>query len=116
LCEYRGEFAALRDFYRPQGLGSGVMAWTPSDQTEALYENYAANPRDIPGGDQTLVERLIPDADRLQDLYPGQLVSYKVHHCHAGVPTGARVVCLHGKPKFEQMPLGDPVRAIWDAA
>jgi hypothetical protein len=116
ICAYRGSFAALRDFYRPQGLGSGVMSWTPSDRTDLIYENYRSHPINLPGGDQSLIEQMMPDADRLQDLFPEQIVSYKVHHCGNFIPGAASVVCLHGRPKFEQMPIGDPVRAAWEAA
>lgn len=42
-------------------------------------------------------ERLEPDA-WLDDLVPGQVVSYKVH-CGDGLPLDARVVYFHGRPK-----------------
>jgi hypothetical protein len=115
LCSYQGKFACLRDFYRSYGLGSGVMAWNPCDETDEIFEQYAENPRDIPGGDQAWIERVFPKADRLQDIYSG-IYSYKVHHCGNIIPGEAKVVCLHGRPKFADMRESDPVRQTWEAA
>jgi hypothetical protein len=116
----RGEFTVLRDFYRPDGFGSGVMAWNVTQLN--LYRNFADNPefwmRKIGGrGDQGFIEEVayLPSVTRWQDVLGDQVVSYKVH-CRAGIPADARVVCLHGKPKFEDMPAGDPVRVAWEQA
>lgn len=116
----RTPFAALRDFYRPEGIGSGVMAWR--GDVSALYDAFAADPEGWQAhvgkrGDQGFIEDVADLASiaRLQDAMPGQIVSYKAHHCKDGIPDDARVVCLHGKPKFSGMPEGDPVRAAWDA-
>lgn len=131
----RSSFAMLRDFYRlGDGVGSGVMAWDDDDLVSKLYRDFAREPsvlqgRYAAGGDQAFIEvhfdeRLVT---RWQDVLPGQIVSYKVH-CRGGVspvsgqrtglgiPDGARVVCLHGTPKFADMPANDPVRLAWEMA
>src|SRR5262245_60699120 len=99
LAEYSGPFAILRDFYRPLGLQSAVMAWEAG--TVAIWQDWvrAGMPR-LPGGDQEWVEQCVPDAVRLQDKFPGDFVSYK-GHCQGrnGFPRGAKVVCFHGEPK-----------------
>lgn len=115
----RDGFTILRDFYRDNGLGSGVMAWTCA--MHGVYERFAENPfhymETLSGrGDQGFLEDILNrnSISLWQNLVPGQVVSYKLH-CANGVPPAARMVCLHGKPKFRDMPIGDPVRAAWDA-
>jgi hypothetical protein len=97
LADYRGEFAILRDFYRTRGLGSAVMLW---DELPEIYDAWIKAGKPQPGGgDQAFVEDvMLAKADRLQDLYPGKFVSYKVH-CANRMPPDAAVICFHGNPK-----------------
>lgn len=107
-------FVALRDFY---SFGSGVMAWGANSALPArMYHRFAAEParwQELPG-DQDFIEKQLKrePVQFWQQLFPGQFVSYK-QHCRGGVPAGARVVYLHGKPKFMDMPPNDPVRLAW---
>lgn len=120
---FMGGFTMLRDFYRHDGLGSGVTAWSEGDITAAdLYDIFTGGPDEwmhsVGGrGDQGFVEEaaFTPAIMRWQDALPGQIVSYKVH-CRNGIPPHARVVCLHGQPKFADMPVNDPVRLAWEMA
>lgn len=97
IVKYRGNFALLRDFLRPDGSGSGVMLWRAGYATW-LWDNFEAlGFPEIEGGDQAWIEQNI-DADLLQQLYPQAFVSYKVH-CQEIFPRGAKVVCFHGEPK-----------------
>lgn len=113
---------ALRDFYRPDGLGSGVMGWACDNSL--FYERFASDAagwqRQLGArGDQGFLEEATNRRGirHWQDLLPGQIVSYKVHCRRSGtIPEGARVVCLHGLPKFADMPPGDPVRLAWEQA
>lgn len=115
------EFTLLRDFYRlGDGLGSGVMGWNVD--TTPLYEAFAARPsfwqtKIGSRGDQGFIEEnvLLDGVARWQDRCDGQIVSYKIH-CRSGIPPDARVVCLHGLPKFADMPVNDPVRQAWEMA
>lgn len=116
----RSSFVMLQDFYRSTGLGSGVMAWVGSG--DHLFQKFLKNPEQWmlackSGGDQEFLERVngLDNAFRWQSLLPGQVVSYKIH-CRDGIPADARVVCLHGKPKFADMPASDPVRQAWELA
>lgn len=117
-----GRFVILRDFYRgADTFGSGIMAWC-ADDAAFVYEKFAASPELFmmtcrEGGDQRFLEFVFdrPKALRWQDAVPGQIVSYKVH-CRGGIPAGARVVCLHGRPKFADMKWDDPVRLAWEGA
>lgn len=125
----RCAFVVLRDFYRlGKAVGSGVMAWNGDAQMHGLdvrdfYSAFADDPegwqRKIGRrGDQGFLEEFtaLSLCDRWQDEVGEQIVSYKVH-CQGGVvPWSARVVCLHGQPKFRDMPVGDPVRMAWEQA
>lgn len=126
------DFTVLRDFYRlGDGVGSGVMSW--NGLLLHLYERFLERPeqwrKQLGGrGDQGFIEASIlsPGMVRWQDRLPGQIVSYKIHCCgvspvtgrrtEAGIPANARAVCLHGHPKFADMPANDPVRQLWERA
>lgn len=98
ILTYGGKFAALRDFYRPDGLGSGLMSWVPECNYD-IWDRWEAAGRPMPaGGDQSWIEEVRTDADRWQNLFAGQVVSYKVH-CNPYPPKGAAVVCFHGEPR-----------------
>lgn len=99
IVAYRGDFAILRDVYRPDGLQSSVMAWEAGKFDHIWHEWEKAGRPEVEGGDQIWIEKFVLDsADRLQDLFPGQFVSYKVH-CLQGLPRNARVVFYHGTIK-----------------
>lgn len=98
LESYAGDFACLRDFYRHNGLGSGVMLWRSGWGGE-IWERWNAMGRPTnPGGDQWWIELSVPRADRLQDLFPGMFASFKAD-CQNGAPEGARAICYHGRPR-----------------
>lgn len=111
IAAYRGPLAMLSDFYKPLLGQSGVMAWTPGPHTAFLWERFLDAPvhhmRLYPGDGQFLYAYATDqdwvvgrNPDRLQALFPGQLVSYKLAVRPTGkVPAGARVVCFHGHPR-----------------
>jgi len=104
IAGYRGPLAMLSDFYKPSRAQSGVMAFTPGPVTEGLWEMWIANTamqiHRYRGDGEWLHAHCGPD--RLQELFPGQIVSLKTH-CKPpkakGPPKGARLVCLHGRPR-----------------
>ncbi len=125
----RGPLTVLRDFYRLEnGVGSGVMGW--NGNFSFIYDKFrAASDTWIDmfrGGDQRFIEATV-DLDtviRWQDVLPGQLASYKVHCVRpnltvgsaATIPDGPRIICLHGQPKFADMPPTDEIRLRWEQA
>lgn len=122
----------LRDFYRPNGYGSGVMAWSAYLPRSPIYSWFKQSSqlwmeKFRGGGDQSFIEDWCNEevdgvrpydhsrACAWQDIVGDQIVSYKVH-CRNGIPANARVVALHGQPKFGDMPVTDPVRTAWEMA
>ena len=108
IVNHPHKFSALRNFSRTpdtKRMGSAVMAW--NGDYRFLYDRFMHAPKrhmaecssSNKWGDQGFICHELNWAfDRFQDLFPGQIVSYKVH-CKDGVPPGASVVCFHGKPK-----------------
>lgn len=99
IAAYSGNFAILRDFYRPTGLQSSVMAW-PAGANKHIWQAYqdAGCPQDWPGGDQQFIELHTKRCDLWQNLLKGQFVSYKVS-AKDGIPKDARVCVFHGEPR-----------------
>lgn len=104
-------FAMLRDFYGKHRVNSGCMVWNAGKDWSALYETFDRSR--IPEysetmekwGDQGWIsERLLDEPARLQDQFPGRIVSYKVEmKAHGKMPKSASVVCFHGKPRPHQI-------------
>ncbi len=112
LLSYRGPLAALRDFYRPDGLGSGVMLWGVGEGETDIWNDWELSGRPQPeGGDQAWLEAVRPATIRLQDVFPGKFVSYKVD-CRLTIPEGAAVCCFHGFPKNDEAPEAW-VKEVW---
>lgn len=116
IASYAGEFAMLSDFYRPRFAQSGVMLFTPGKVTEHIWRTFSSAPEELMrrfrGDGEFLCAHTNPD--RLQDLFPGQIVSLK-QHAKNGCPANARLVCAHGQPKFDSAKAGW-AHARWAAA
>lgn len=104
LAQYEGRFAILRDFYRPGGYQSAVMAWN-GDQSHIWQSWVEAGRPLVPGGDQAWIERVVEGADRLQDLHPGRILSFKVH-AREWILADAMLVCFHGHPRPHEVTEG----------
>lgn len=80
-------FVILRDFYRPQGLQTAYIMWEPAwgafvwEKLNTLYpEGKYGHLLKYPGGTNRWIETTVGlDVPRLQDLFPDQCLSYKVH-------------------------------------
>lgn len=101
--------AMLSDFYRPHMAESGVMAFTPGEHTAKIWERFIAAPEQNMQhfhGDGRFISDQAPWALRLQEMVPpGQIVSFKVD-ARAGRPADARIVCGHGRPRFNTIEAG----------
>ncbi len=102
---YRGKFAILRDPYYPQRHGSAIMSWQAGflDHVWTTWDR-GGRPQFDPAGDQKWIEAMQPKADFWQDMFPGQVLSYKAHIRPIGyVPERTRIVVFHGRPKPHEM-------------
>lgn len=98
-------FIALRNPYdSPSKFGSGLMGWRGS--LRHVYDRFADDPAihmrrcTTPHrhGDQGFIAETETPTAFWQDLFPGQIVSWKVE-CQDGVPPDARIVYFHGYPR-----------------
>lgn len=117
IAAYSGRFAIMRDVFRPDGMQSAIMAWE-AGALGHIWETWerAGRPQFNKLGDQSFIEQMQPEADRLQDLFPGQIVSFK-KDCRpiAGIPPDARIVAFHGLPRPHEVE-DRWIRDHWTAA
>jgi hypothetical protein len=99
------DFVALRNpLPTPSKFGSGLMAWR--GDLSSIYHRFLADPEGhMPRcttaqlwGDQGFISEDCPDPVFWQDLFPGEILSWKVD-CNTGIPPQARVVYFHGLPR-----------------
>lgn len=114
IVKYDGLFAILRDFYRPDGLQSSVMAWK-ANTCGFIWDWWDSSMRPRPdGGDQEWIERCAAEGFRVdiwQDLYPKAFVSFKAE-CQPMPPRGAKVCVFHGQPRPHNCEV-DWVAGVW---
>lgn len=97
-----GDFYMLSDFFQPQHLASGVMAWTPSERTEAIWRKWDASgrPQIGPRGDGGWIEFVTREfAKRIQDVAPGEVASFKAGDGLGNTYDKASIVAFHGRPR-----------------
>lgn len=99
------ELTMLTDFYKPDGLGSGLM-YIPKSARADIWNSFVKNSighmsKFRAGGDQAYLMSIWKNSPaRWQEVLPGRAISYKAHHVAAhGVPEDAGIVCHHGLPK-----------------
>lgn len=100
IASYQGPFAAIRDFYNHVHLQSALMAWEAGTMGH-IWEgwNNEGRPQTDPGGDQVVIERWQGKADYWQDILPGQVMGFKDCRRLGGIPSCARMICFHGRPR-----------------
>ena len=107
VLDYQGEFAVLRDFWRPTGLGPAVILWR-GGFGGWIYEKYEKSgfPQ-LERGDQEWLELVFAEEayqpNILQDLYPTIFCSFK-NDCRPHPPQNTRIVCFHGLPRPHDVP------------
>ena len=90
LFAYRGALAIPRDPYRPQNPCNAVVL---STTREDIAESNATS-------DMNALELF--EHEYLDDLFPGQVLSYKAHVRDGNgdaLPEGVRIIYFHGEPK-----------------
>lgn len=117
MLTYDGEFAAIRDPIVENRVGLGVFLWKVSDVTHSIWDEWLAcgMPKTDLGDMGWVMSldqgRFAKRVEILQDLYPGQLVSYKAD-CQVSPPPSARIVYFHGIPRPHQVKDGW-VKLFW---
>jgi hypothetical protein len=99
------DFIALRNpLPTPSRFGSGIMAWR--GDMSRVYKRFKEAPAYHAArcttqqvwGDQGFIAETETPSAYWQDLFPGQIASWKVD-CKEGVPPDARVIYFHGYPR-----------------
>lgn len=123
-AEPRGDeapFTILRDFYRPNGYGSGAM-FIPSDFTlpwtkfmEGKGIGTYRQHMDDNEGDQNFLEEAVPGAALWQDVMPRTFYSYKPVPAFQleELPKRVSVLCFHGFPRPWMLPKDHWTRDHW---
>ncbi len=116
------DFATLESFWTPEMIGSGVMWFSGDNVPHKVYEKFAKQPqayirhheRNADGtyvGDQAFIwDALNREIEHINGYLPG-IKSYKMH-CSKHLPSDARVVCFHGRPKLTEVD-HDWIRHHW---
>ena len=115
FLRYDGDFATGSRFNRPDQINSTVMSIPPGygRQVWNTFVDYRSMVMRSFGGDSRFLESIIgPRTRRSQEMFPGQLVSYKKHVRGGSLPEGARLVSFHGKPDPEDVD-EDFVKLFW---
>lgn len=114
LVNVTKDFIIVRDFYRGvrelEAAQSCLMAWTAGSHNH-LYTKFMQNADEIMkttgGGDQIWIQNNQQERKYWQDLFPNQVISFKVHcmenkrewKSNSILPNDTRVVCFHGLPR-----------------
>jgi hypothetical protein len=114
----------LRDFYQgivksANQIGSGLMAWQHG-KYEYVWSKFITKPEKHikqagTYGDQWWIEQRVNQVLLWQDLFPEQVVSFKVH-CRKGIPNNAKIICYHGKPSIPESAVDTNVSGKWTIA
>jgi len=124
IFEWNANYIILRDFYRPDGFGSGLMAWAP-EAVHHMWEKFTPTSQSR-HGDQGWPEIHYPTAEIWQEKFPNKIISYKVHvqgkgilrsphHTnHPGSLETASIVCFHGRPSPHEIIREPWVQEHWN--
>lgn len=107
------DFAMLRNFWKDDMVGSGVM-WFSGDnvptgvytkfakQADAYIAHYKRNSDGPYIGDQAFTwDTLNREVEQINDYFDG-IRSYKMH-CKKHLPKGTSLVCFHGLPRCDEV-------------
>ena len=103
LDDYGGDMAILRDFYHHERGAPGIVFWKNGFGAH-IWDEWEEQGRPFrPMGDLDWINELdggefVKKIDRIQDIFPSKVVSYKAH-CRPFPPNGASIVCFHGEPR-----------------
>lgn len=105
LATYDGPHAVNSDVYNSKNVDGGFQLISPGNGLK-LWKQFIVNPSAVRShyySDKQFYIAHINDSLRVDNLFPGQWVSYKVHCQNKGLPENARIVGFHGKPKPDEV-------------
>ncbi len=110
IAAYRGRFCA-RSKFKPgyeQKLDGDIVGFRADREiTKQIWNPFTRDvkkaERFTGGRERYWYRKAVPEADRWQKLFPGQIVSYKRHVRNKGLPPEARIVSCHGEPRPHQI-------------
>ena len=108
IISHDNGFTIVRDFYHAKRKPSAPNAQSCIMSFEAhkhhyIWDDFIKNPSKNMKkghGDQGWIQFKQRKFLYYQDLFPNQIVSFKLH-CKNGPPNNARIICYHGKPSIE---------------
>lgn len=115
---YQGRLACLADLFRPDTMiSSSVMLWRGPAMRRAWLD-FVADPdrvmREHPSRMDHFLKHYLGPGDRIQDLWPGLVVSYKRDCRKQGAPPeGAAIIDFHGRPKIPNLEPDHWARHAW---
>lgn len=107
IAAYDGMHARLAPFFhglKPEFAGpqSGIMAWQGGFGAH-IWKAYEATgfPQNLKGGDQYFLNKIHPQPDLWQEMFPGKIGSFKGE---GGIIQPERsILCFHGLPRMHQV-------------
>jgi hypothetical protein len=104
-CLTADKIALSRDPYKPDQSINGV-ALAPAGQ-RAVWDEWRGE------NDMTWLRQR--DTAFIDDLFPGEVLSFKAHDIRRKGKQGARIIYFHGQPKPHELPDDKLVRKHWRA-
>ena len=101
LCNLPPAFYGIRDFYHLSVLQTGILKWEVNSETQDIYlKNLHHIDKYFNKGDHELIGESVTEPKYLQDIFPGEICSYKKHmgRLYKQYITPS-VVCFHGTPR-----------------
>lgn len=104
LLSYDGKFATRSTFVGPKMSGGDICGFKADGSLAWIWDMLVRDTdrlEEFTGGRERFIYRkyFAEEMDYFQDLYPGQIVSYKRHVRRRGLSRKARIVSCHGKPR-----------------
>jgi len=110
MCSYKGDFAARSTVIpgKEYMLDGDVVGFRVGYGVDAIWKPFVDDPQEVErltgGRERYWYRQQIEIADRWQEMYPGQLVSYKRHVIGKRLlPVNTRIVSCHGVPRPHQI-------------
>jgi hypothetical protein len=122
MLEYNGTLCGIKPFKPGKThMGGGFLSFAGyENESRLLWDAVSSDPKGwaerTQGGKERLVIRaLIDKKEYWQDLYPGELISFKRHMLRGrkNPPKSVSIVAFHGHPRIHEVSDNKWVRRYW---